>query len=130
MVKERKLQQGTSNLLPSTFYRSPSHKLISPDVYPVPVDNTFVRSIESIATWKRATVLLRDFSTTHKSSFRDPISIPKNRHDPINLSFVEEDAAIDRRQSQEEALKRFCAATKKSYGTTADMLKLVIYFYL
>ena len=146
MVKDRKLQLGVSNLTsrsnhlpdvdikdnsdikkpqPTKFYRSPSHKLISPDIYQTIADPTFVRAIANIATWKRAEVLKRDFTTTHKISFQNPSSIPKKNHDIFSTSFSQNDLQIEKRQRQEVSLRKFCATTKTTYGTIGEMLKLV-----
>lgn len=141
MSKERKVQHGTSNVSarsgqsssrtppfpvttgPTKFYRSWTHKLVSPDVYNPPQGNRENdRAIRQTATWKQADVYNRNFSTTHGDSYRVPTTL-KPPPEPIPFSSAEMEAARKKSDEQHEALEQMTKMAKAHFGTTAGMLK-------
>lgn len=147
MVKERKLIVGTTNMTstileknisntgekkPKNFYRSWSHKLISPDEY-VSTNNKSdrVRNIENLATWRKGDVYKREFATISKESYIHPNDMDSKEYFH-ERSYEEVQADHQHKLRQKNALETFCALTKLRYGTTASMLKSVsvLFFYL
>lgn len=133
MVKGRRIQAGASNLsardqektVPTTFFRAPTHKLISPDDYKPTVGVANVRAVDNMATWGKSNAHTRDYQTTHKHTFQDPSSYPENLHRSHykTLKEVEEDKI--KNADYENAMKKLCALSRKKFGTTSAMLKSV-----
>ncbi len=136
MVKERKAQTGATNLSarsdtnqneksnagPSKFFRSWTHKLVSPDEYHARDPNLDkVREISNTATWLPLKIHSRDFNSTSSASFRDPRTIPVKQKKVRTIQEIEED---DKRLAdQRESVTSLCKLATRAYGTTAAMMK-------
>ena len=133
-ARERKPNHGATNLtarsergsiIKSEFYRSWTHKLISPDVHqstsaPVDTDHVYKKS----ATWRPVDLVERNFTTTHSSSYlnpKDQTPLPDHRERS------EEELAHERqvKEDQIEAVNALCKTAKAHFGTTASMMKVV-----
>lgn len=143
MVKERKLQTGSSNLsargscdmsmsktMPGSnkklFQKSYTHKLICPDEYPPAVrSGTHDRHIEKSAIWRPADLYRRDFQTIHRASFLDPQKQKPPTEMAAEKSLAEIDGANRLREKQVTALEQLVLFTKEHYGTSAAMMKRV-----
>jgi hypothetical protein len=130
MVKERKIQAGTTNLSArdaaphklGDFFRSPSHKLIAPGSYQPPTNNALVRSIGITAVWKKdCKPYEQNFGTIQSDSYIDPSTIPP-RHFQIK-TLAETEAELSKEKQQAQTMDKFLLMSKKVYGTTAGMFK-------
>jgi hypothetical protein len=139
MVKGRRIQAGASNLsardqektVSTTFFRAPTHKLISPDDYKPTVTAPHVRAVDQMATWGKSTAHTRDYLTTHNQTFQDPSSYPENLHRSRYKTFKEVEEDRIKNADYENAMKKLCALSRKKFGTTSAMLKSVyIYFFI
>lgn len=110
---------------PAKFYRSWTHKLVSPDVYESKSQNTDKqRTIKQLSTWRGQQPVENDFRSVAQASYLNPKDQPKTREfhlrDPYEIA---KESAI--KEEQHKALERFCNMTKTRYGTTSSMLKAV-----
>lgn len=116
---------NNNNNEPTTkFYRSWTHKLLSPDMYQPTISNTKYRYISKTATWNPAPLYERDFSTTFRTSYSDPRDKPQ----PVihgELSVEEMEALQALTKKQKESMKVLTNEAKSMYGTTSSMLKSV-----
>mmetsp|Transcript_29126 Transcript_29126/g.66039 ORF Transcript_29126/g.66039 Transcript_29126/m.66039 type:complete len:773 (-) Transcript_29126:130-2448(-) len=131
--KERRVK-GTTNMsaraaegktsIPKTeFYRSWTHKLISPDVYQPPeVHKDHDHVYKHTATWRPVDVYERDFVTTQTSSFGNPANQPVYKDQSVKTS---EQLAAEKavRNKQMRAVDALTKVAKVHYGTTSSMLK-------
>lgn len=132
--KERRASHGATNLtarsekgsiIKKEFYRSWTHKLISPDVHqqhtkPVDMENV----CNDTATWRPVRMYERNFASTTHDSYIDPKQAPQI---PELHEFSEEEMRRNRdtRAKQLDAVEALCKTAKAHYGTTAAMLKSV-----
>jgi hypothetical protein len=133
-LKERKVNTGATNLtarsergsiIRKDFYRSWTHKLISPEAHVAPaqaVDQG--RTYNKTATWRPVALYERNFTTTTSESFQDP-STQKAPEEPHAKSEEELTSERKARGKQVEAVEAFCKTAKAHFGTTAAMLKAV-----
>lgn len=143
MIRERSVQHGASNISaradqqkvraspllnsqePTQFYRSWTHKLVSPDVYTPPdADRTKKRNIRETATWRSVQVHRRTFLTTHAASYKDP-KVQKPPPEPHEISLAEVKAKEEKQLKEIDAMLTLTKMAKKHFGTTAAMLKPV-----
>ncbi len=133
-ARERKANHGATNLtarsergsiIRKEFYRSWTHKLISPDVHqpasaPVDSDHVYTKT----ATWRPVPLVECDFSTTHSASYLNP----KDQKQIVEHHEVSEEELAQERQvraNQIEAVEAMCKTAKAHFGTTAAMMKVV-----
>lgn len=133
-LKERKVNHGATNLtarsekgsiIRKEFYRSWTHKLISPDVHEPPaatVDHEHV--YKNTATWRPVPMYEREFVSTMHATYQNPAEVPLP---PEPHAKSEEQLAAERqaRRQQLDAVETFCKTAKAHFGTTAAMLKAV-----
>jgi len=131
--KERSIR-GTTNLSarsdgkdktagPQEFYRSWTHKLISPDVYnppEKPPDPEYI--YKKTATWRPVNVYEREYTTTAKDSYNNPEDRPAIL-DPHSKSSEQIAKEEHTKKSQNKALEALVNVAKIHYGTTASMMK-------
>jgi len=134
MINNKQLQTGLNSILsakevsntgsiePTKFYRSWSHKLISPDIYqPVIEKSDKTRKIEQVATWIKANPYARDFSTTSQESYQYPDQNTVQEWKKKTLHEVE--VENEKHTAQNQAIDRMCKLCKERYGTAASMIK-------
>jgi hypothetical protein len=136
-LKERKVNTGATNLtarsergsiIRKDFYRSWTHKLISPEAHAPPAAAVgHAATYNKTATWRPVALYEREFTTTTTDSFQDPSTL-KAPEEPHAKS--EEQLSMERkaRSKQVEAVEAFCKTAKAHFGTTAAMLKAVSAF--
>lgn len=137
--KERRASHGATNLtarsergsiIRKEFYRSWTHKLISPDVHQQHVKPVDMENIcNNTATWRPVPLYERNFVSTTQDSYIDPkIATPI----PEIHEFSEEEMRREKetRSKQIDAVEALCKTAKAHYGTTASMLKSVSYSFL
>jgi hypothetical protein len=109
-----------------TWFRSPSHKLMCPDLYEAEVNTDHVRAIDTKAIWKEGVKIdAQEFHTTTGSSYTDPRSVePWVPHYKSREQILFESAY---KQRKDLAFKKLLKITNGAFGTTATMLKAVRY---
>lgn len=134
MVKGRRIQAGSSNLndsepkskAPTVFFRAPTYKLISPDVFSVPTLSTQkVRSIENTSTWGQSRVEPRDYQSIHSSTFKDPSTYEEHERLGIWKPLAEVEVDHEKNAAFANAMQKLCTLSKKTYGTTSALLRSV-----
>lgn len=148
MVKERKHQMGATNLSAraettgpppgtgqkpgilyatnSSFVRTWSHQLIAPEMYKPPdTGPKGDRRMKVTATWKPGEVANRDFTTTHKGTYRDPRTIQMKEHHDVELSSEDIAALNAAKRERENAVTTICQVVKNTHGTVGSLLRSV-----
>lgn len=147
-MKERKAQMGCSNLSARSegkgetlapgsnttvsgvpaFYRSWTHKLVSPDEYIMKDPNlTNARTIKLTATWLPKDVAERSFDTVHSSSYINPKDMPVRQR--VTHTIKEIDELNENREVQRKSVDNLCRVARKMYGTSQAMMKKVSFQY-
>jgi hypothetical protein len=133
-LKERKVNHGATNLTARSekgsiirreFYRSWTHKLISPDAHAPPAATFDAEHVyNSTATWRPVPLYERNFATTTQESYNDPKDRPLP-YEPHAKSDEQLQAEKKAHEKQLEAVEAFCKTAKAHFGTTAAMMKAV-----
>lgn len=133
-ARDRKAHHGATNLtarsekgsiIRKDFYRSWTHKLISPDVHqPTSAAFDTEHVYPNTATWRPVPLVDRDFTTTNAASYLNP----KDQKQIAEHHDVSEEELAQRRRVREdqiEAVEALCKTAKAHFGTTASMMKVV-----
>ena len=133
-AKERKVHTGATNLsarsergslIKKEFFRSWTHKLISPDVYiPPEKEADHIHVYRNTATWRPVPCYERKFATTQEDSYKNP----KDVEAPPDLHFKSSEQLAREKEiktKQLNAVEALCRTAKAHFGTTAAMLKVV-----